>query len=107
MEDIIWNCMIKRFAGEETEVSKAILNAWLLEDVSHIEKYNEVKQLWELVPIIPRDKNRNSLQFSDFPVIEDKAIKSKKITRIPYYKLGVAASLVATLLLATYYYVQK
>jgi len=52
MEDKIWDYMIKRLTGNETDQSKEFLDSWLAEDKDHHIKFEETKAIWELSSLL-------------------------------------------------------
>lgn len=104
MEDIIWNCIIKRLADNETQVSKEKLDAWLSEEGSNLEKYQEIKQLWELTTLLPREQNEHPLPFSNYIINDDASVKTAKGNKNRFYRFGIAASLIGALSFAIYQY---
>ncbi len=108
MEDIIWNCIIKRLADHETQVSKEKLDTWLSEASSNLEKYQEIKQLWHLTTLLPREQNEHPLSFNNYIINDDTSIKTAKVNKNRFYRFGIAASLIGVLSFAIYQYtIQK
>lgn len=103
MEEKVWDCITKRLTGIETENSKSFLDQWLAEDVSHIQKYNEAKSLWELTafikPVIPE------IPFGQIIKTIDPVLEQPKLRSANFWKYSIAAALTgAFLLIGLYYY---
>lgn len=101
MEDKIWNYIIKRLTGTETEESEQYLNQWLNEDVNNIQQYNEICLLWSLSGRVGNVQTEVQVQdlFSQQPAPLAKTSVFKNI-----WKYGIAASLICVLFAAIYQY---
>ncbi|TCD01130.1 FecR family protein [Pedobacter psychroterrae] len=92
MEDKIWNCIIKRLTGSETEASEQALNSWMEEDASHAQQYREACSLWSLTGEVRHIQSDTRV----LELIKDrKAPASEKVAGIrAIWKYGIAASLI-------------
>ena len=102
MEDKIWNYIIKRLTGTETEESEQYLDKWLDEDVNNIQQYNEICLLWSLSGRVGNVQTEVQVQdlLSHHPA--PLAKKTPVIKNI--WKYGIAASLICLLFVAIYQY---
>jgi transmembrane sensor len=98
MEDILWNCIIKRLTDSETHESKLRLDSWLAEDASHIKQYEEARLLWNLNGQLKASVPK--IQFKDL-LNQHQDIPDKKVIRLSaFWKYSIAASLALLLLVA-------
>ena len=102
MDDKIWNCIIKRLTGMETEESERYLGKWLEEDANNIQQYNEICLLWSLSGRVGHVQPEVQVQdlFSHHP---EPSLK-KTATIKHFWKYGIAASLICFLFVAIYQY---
>jgi transmembrane sensor len=98
MEDQIWNSIIKRLTGVETEESKLFLDQWLKENQKNIKLYHEAEQLWKLTGLIPKSKKQTDERILIHPAVEQGKRKSS------FIKYGIAASLAVVTSLTGYYF---
>lgn len=98
MEDQIWNNIIKRLTGVETEESKLFLDQWLKENQKNIKLYHEAEQLWKLTGLVPKTKKQTDENILIHPAVEQGKRKSSII------KYGIAASLAVVTSLTGYYF---
>jgi transmembrane sensor len=98
MEDQIWNNIIKRITGVETEESKLFLNQWLNASEENIVLYHEVEELWRLTGLLPKTKKQTDDHTLIHPGVEQNKRKSSII------KYGIAASLAVVTSLTGYYF---
>jgi len=97
MEDQIWAYMIKRLNACETAESKRSLDSWLAEDISHANKFEEVKALWrlsehlkpEITQVIPQQ-----IREQIAPAKQPKTIKRR------LWAYGIAASVLMIMVIA-------
>jgi transmembrane sensor len=102
MEDQIWNNIIKRLTGVETEENKLFLDQWLKESEGNIKLYYEAEQLWELTKLLPKVKKQTEDNIIIHPAVEQNKLKSSK--RIIRYGIAASLAVVASLML---YYLSK
>lgn len=98
MEDQIWNNIIKRLTGVETEEDKLFLDQWLKENQKNIKLYHEAEQLWKLTGLVPRAKKQTDESILIHPAVEQNKRKSS------FIKYGIAASLAVVTSLTGYYF---
>jgi len=99
MEDQIWNYIIKRLTGVETEDSKLFLDQWLVLSEENVKLYNEVVQLWKLTG----DAHKTSLEENGSILVHPAVEHNKRKTFKGIIKYGVAASLAVFTSLSVYY----
>jgi ferric-dicitrate binding protein FerR (iron transport regulator) len=99
MEDQIWNNIIKRFTGTETEESKLYLDQWLSESEENVRLYEEAKQLWRWTGLLPKAKQKTEENIITHPAAEQSKRKSFK----GIIRYGIAASLAVVTSLSVYY----
>ncbi len=99
MEDQIWNNIIKRLTGVETEESRLSLNQWLNKRAENIKLYHEAEQLWQLTALLPKKELELGESVLTPPAVAQK--KRKSFNGIIRY--GVAASLAIFASFAAYY----
>lgn len=103
MDNSIWDCIVKRLSGEETEESILLLNAWLAEDVAHEEEYLGIESLWALSRKLPHQ------EMDDFDLVKERIFNSETQPEIrpegsSLWKYGVAAAIMGMLLFAAFFY---
>ncbi|RZL18758.1 MAG: hypothetical protein EOO89_05310, partial [Pedobacter sp.] len=98
MEDILWNCIIKRLTDSETRESKLRLDSWLAEDASHIKQYEEAKALWNLTGQLKASVPK--IQFKELLAQQQDAPDKKVVRLSAFWKYSIAASLMLLLLVA-------
>ena len=99
MEDQIWNNIIKRLTGVETEESKLFLDQWLNASEQNQTLYKEAVLLWEWTGLLPKSSNEKEENISVHPTVEEKKRKSFK----GIVRYGIAASLAVVTSLSAYY----
>lgn len=99
MEDQIWNNIIKKLTGVETEESKLFLDQWLKASEENIKLYSEAEQLWKLSGLLPKAKKQTEDNILIHPAVERNKRKSSK----GIIKYGIAASLAVVTSLTLYY----
>jgi len=102
MDDRIWNCIIKRLTGTETEESEKYLGKWLDEDVNNIQQYNEICLLWSLSVRVGH--LQPEVQVQDLLSHHPEPSLKKTATIKHFWKYGIAASLICLLFVAIYQY---
>lgn len=99
MEDQIWNNIIKRLTGVETEESKLFLDQWLNENQKNTKLYHEAEQLWKLTGLLPKAKK----QTDDNILVHPALVQNKRKSSKGIIKYGIAASLAVVTSLTVYY----
>lgn len=99
MEDQIWNYIIKRLTGVETDESKLFLDQWLSASEENKKLYNEALQLWEWSGSLPKARVNEDENILVHPAVAQSKRKSFK----GFIKYGVAASLAVFTSLSVYY----
>lgn len=98
MEDIIWDCITKRLTDSETEASKLRLDNWLMEDLSHVQQYQEAKLLWSLTGEVKSIQPETGFQHL---LSNHQGRLSNNRLKVPgFWVYGIAASLVLLILAA-------
>ncbi|SOD12830.1 FecR family protein [Pedobacter xixiisoli] len=99
MEDKIWNYIIKRLTGVETEESKLFLDQWLNASDENVKLYHEAEQLWKWTGSVSKSVIEDNENVITHPAVEQNRRKSFK----GIIKYGVAASLAVFTSLSVYY----
>jgi len=107
MEDQIWDGITKRLTGSETPDSKLLLDSWLNGNVNHVQKFEEIKSLWELSALIPP-----ATSDADFNLIEEQISSATLQTEVPVKKMrfknyAIAATVTAAVLCIAFYTYQS
>jgi len=103
MDNSIWDCIVKRLSGEETEESIILLNTWLTENAAHEEEYLKVKSLWKLSEKLPPQ------EMNGFNLVKERILRgSEQIEIRPadniFWKYGLAAAITGMFLFAAFFY---
>ncbi|MNK25648.1 fec operon regulator FecR [compost metagenome] len=99
MEDQIWNHIIKRLTGVETEESKLFLDQWLNAAEENVKLYYETEQLWKWTGYVPK----TGLKEEGNSLIHPTVAQNKNMSFKRIIKYGVAASLAVFTSLSIYY----
>ncbi len=99
MEDQIWNNIIKRLTGVETEESRLLLDQWLNASDENVKLYQEAEQLWKWTGSLSKAGIEEDADIFVHPAVEQNKRKSFK----GIIKYGVAASLAVFTSLSVYY----
>ena len=104
MEEKIWDCILKRLTGIETEDSAAYLDDWLGAEAGNIQQYKEVKSVWELTSLLTPEANE--VCFDQFRERNGLIAEHKTVRYFSFWKYGIAAALTGILLWSGLYFYQ-
>ncbi|WAC39667.1 FecR family protein [Pedobacter sp. SL55] len=98
MEDQIWNNIVKRLTGVETEEIKLFLDQWLNANEKNTQLYEEAEQLWQFAGLLPAAKKQAETNALIHPAAEQTKRKSFK----SIFRYSIAASLAVISSLSVY-----